>query len=81
MTIRYKLSKSRFLSGFQCQKKLWLEKHHPELKAVTPDSQQAILDQGTRVGELAREQFRDGVLIEADYDEIPLALKQTRIVS
>jgi len=73
-----RLSKSKYLSGLQCQKRLWLEIHHPELAPPPPPSQQRIFDQGTLVGELAREQFPGGVLIEAKYNEIPLALEQTR---
>lgn len=78
MSTTHKLSKSRFLSGYQCEKKLWLEKHRPELKAPFSDSQQRILDQGTRVGELAREHFPGGILIEADHLHIPEALTETK---
>ncbi len=76
--VRHKLSKSRFLSGYQCQKKLWLEKHRRNL--ITPFSalQQRILDQGTRVGELAQNQFPGGVEIEADHFHIPEAIVQTQ---
>jgi hypothetical protein len=74
----YRLSKSKYLSGRQCDKRLWLEIHSPELIPPTPPSQERIFDQGTNVGELATEQFPDGVLIEADYLNIPDAIKQTK---
>jgi len=72
-----RLSKSKYLSGLQCHKRLWLEIHKPELAPPPPPGQQRIFDQGTRIGELAREEFPDGTLIEADYLNIPEAVKQT----
>jgi len=72
-----RLSKSKYLSGLQCQKRLWLEIHKPELAPPPPPGQQRIFDQGTKVGEMATEEFPEGVLIEADYMNIPNALKQT----
>jgi len=74
----YRLSKSKYLSGLQCQKRLWLEIHKPYLAPPPPPGQQKIFDQGTMVGELATEEFPDGVLIEADYLNIPEAIKQTK---
>jgi len=73
----FRLSKSKYLSGLQCHKRLWLETHKPELAPPPPPGQQRIFDQGIAVGELAREEFPDGVLIVADYLNIPEALKQT----
>lgn len=73
-----RLSKSKYLSGLQCQKRLWMEIHKPELASPPPPGQQRIFDQGTTVGELATEEFPDGVLIEADYLNIPDAIKQTK---
>ena len=73
----FRLSKSKYLSGLQCHKRLWLEIHKPELAPPPTPGQQRIFDQGTTVGELATEDFPDGVLIEADYLNIPEATKQT----
>jgi len=75
---QYRLSKSKYLSGTQCYKKLWLEIHKPELAPPPPPSQQRIFDQGTKVGKMATEDFPGGVLIEADYLNIPDAIKQTK---
>jgi len=61
------LSKSKFLAGRQCLKRLYLEVHSPELAAPVSEAQQAIFDQGTRVGELARGRWPDGVLVSAPY--------------
>ena len=61
------MSKSRFLAGLQCHKRLYLECFHPELADPVDVGRQAILDIGTRVGELARDLFHGGVLIEEDH--------------
>lgn len=72
-----RLSKSKFLSGLQCLKRLYLEVHAPEL-ATEPDvHQQAILDMGTEVGELARRRFSGGVLVDADHRHPAEALRRT----
>lgn len=58
---RHVLSKSTFIKGMQCQKALYLNKHHKELKEEITAAQQAIFSQGTKVGELATLLFPGGV--------------------
>lgn len=55
------LSKSTFIRGLQCEKSLYLYKHHYNLKDETPAQLQAIFNQGTNVGVLAQELFLNGV--------------------
>ena len=55
------LSKSTFIRGLQCEKSLYLYKHHYDLKDETPAQLQAIFNQGTNVGILAQELFPNGV--------------------
>lgn len=55
------LSKSTFIRGLQCEKALYLYKHHYNLKDETPAQLQAIFNQGTNVGILAQELFPNGV--------------------
>ncbi len=73
----HSLSKSKFLAGWQCPKRLWLEVHESNLAAPISATQQSIFDQGIQVGEKARDQFPSGVLIEADQFHIQEALDQT----
>ena len=54
------LSKSTFIRGLQCEKSLYLYKHHYRLKDPTPSSLQAVFDQGTNIGILAQELFPKG---------------------
>lgn len=49
-----RLSKSRLVHALQCDRRLWLAVHRPEL-AVIDAATQAVFDSGNRVGELARE--------------------------
>ncbi len=72
-----RLSKSKFLSGLQCPKRLYLEIRAPEL-ATEPDAQtQAILEMGTSLGELARQRYPGGVLVDADHRHAAEALRRT----
>ena len=61
------LSKSRFLAGLQCYKRLYLECFHRDLADPVDPRQQALLDAGTQVGELARGLYPGGVRIVDDY--------------
>ncbi|MEK7351131.1 MAG: DUF2779 domain-containing protein [Nitrospirota bacterium] len=72
-----RLSKSKFLSGLQCHKRLYLEVHQPSLATKPDAATQAIFDMGTEVGELARSRFSGGVLVAAGYRQTEAALAQT----
>lgn len=56
-----RLSKSTFIRGLQCEKSLYLYKHHYRLKDPTPPSLQAVFDQGINIGVLAQRLFPNGV--------------------
>ena len=74
MSIR--ISKSRFLAGCQCPKRLYWQVHEPELAAEPEDAVHAIIDQGREVGLLARKLFPGGV--EAHGDNLDQAIRTTR---
>ena len=57
------LSKSKLLSGLQCDKRLWLESHHPKARTTDPQLE-ARLQGGTKVGVIARREWPDGLLVE-----------------
>ena len=73
----HRLSKSRFLAGLQCAKRLYLEIHSPELATPPTPDRRAIMDMGTEVGVVARQYFPHGVLVEETHRQIPLALLRT----
>ena len=58
---KYKLSKSTFIRGLQCEKSLYLYKNHYNLKDPISSSLQTTFDQGTNIGILAQELFPNGV--------------------
>jgi hypothetical protein len=74
-----RLSKSRFTAGLQCHKLLWWRVHEPDAPEMVPSpEQQAVFDQGHRVGARACEEFPGGVLVDASHDDIEGRLEQTR---
>jgi hypothetical protein len=71
------LSKSLYLSGLQCHKRLWLEVNAPTRPALSA-AQQRMVDQGTEVGKLARQFFPEGLLIDASFSQVEQAIAQTQ---
>lgn len=71
----YGLSKSRIIAWKQCPKKLWLQVRRPELLDDANTNQQ-ILQAGNEVGEVARQLYPDGILI--DDEDLRDALASTQ---
>ena len=63
------LSKSKYLSGTQCPKRLWLEINNPEKATPITAAQQHLFDQGHEIEKLARNQFPDGLLIKGELNQ------------
>ena len=57
------LTKSKYLSGLQCHKRLWYEENHPERASSLSRAQYRLFRQGREVGEYARTLFQGGRLI------------------
>ncbi len=74
------LSKSRFMAGLQCHKRLYLECYHRDLADLVKVQQQALFDMGTKVGILARELYPGGVLIKEDYFNHSAAVESTKTI-
>lgn len=75
MSAEVRLSKSKYMAGRQCEKRLWLEVHRPDLIDWN-QVQAARLAAGTGFGELARELLGPGVLVDCGPD-MPAAITQT----
>lgn len=69
------ISKSKFVAGLQCPKRLYLQVHQPQLAKVTD---QFNKDQGTAVEVLARNLFPGGVLVDVDRNHVAQAVRATR---
>jgi predicted RecB family nuclease len=59
------LSKSKYCKAVQCNKILWLDKYKPE--EAIEKARDSVLENGTKVGELARQYF--GEYININFDE------------
>ncbi len=71
------LSKSRLMALHQCPLRLWNEVHRRDLMQEPSAEAQARFDAGTEVGELARDLYPKGRLIDAEYWDFTKAKKQT----
>jgi hypothetical protein len=70
------ITKSKYIAGVQCLKRLYLIVHSPELAVQPDDSDQSIIEQGLEIGLLARQMFPGGVTVESrDRDQ---AIRSTR---
>ncbi len=75
---RHLLSKSTFMMGLQCPKRLWLYKNKPELRPEISESQQMVFTKGTNTGLLAQQLFPAGKdATPVDYFSYPQAIRQT----
>ncbi len=72
-----RLSKSRYLAGLQCHKRLYLDVHQPALATPPDASTQAILDMGREVGILAQQRFGGGVLVKSGFRQREAAISET----
>jgi len=59
-----KISKSKFVAGCQCPKRLYLQVRQPELAAEPGAANAAVMEQGREVGLLARQLFPGGVEVD-----------------
>ncbi len=71
------LSKSRFMGGLQCLKRVYLECFDRNLADEIPPDRQAIFEAGTRVGKIARDRYPGGRLISEDYRRHKAAIQST----
>jgi len=57
------ISKSTYLMGLQCQKLIWFRYNAKDQIPAPDEATQAVFDQGTEVGELARQLFPGGIVV------------------
>ncbi len=72
-----RISKSKFVAGCQCLKRLYWQVHSPELAAEPDAASEAIIQQGHEVGMVARQLFPGGVEVRSD-GGLAEAIKVTR---
>ena len=72
------ITKSKFVAGVQCLKRLYLQVHQPGLAAEADEASKAVIEQGRQVGLVAQKAFPGGVMVEAGPTELDKAIKTTR---
>src|SRR6516225_4408774 len=73
-----RISKSKYMAGVQCLKRLYWQVHHPELAAEPDAADKAIIEQGREVGLLARRMFPEGVEVAPNGGGLDEAIRATR---
>ena len=62
----------------QCLKRLYWQVHEPDLAVECDASAQAILDQGSEVGRIARKLCPGGIEVEGDHEALDQAIRKTK---
>jgi len=76
---KHKISKSRFVSGMQCEKKLYFDLFRGDLKPTLTEQQKALFESGNLVGELAQKVFPNGKDASPEsYYDFSKSIEQTR---
>ena len=60
------LSKSDYMTAYNCVKALWLKKNRKDLIPIINEAQQTSFDIGNEVQELARQYFDNGIMVNAE---------------
>ncbi len=78
MNLTDRLSKSRYMAGLQCPRRLYLTVHHRELATPPSPETEGRFATGHAVGDLAQARFPTGVLVTEDYLHHREAVATTR---
>jgi len=73
------LSKSRYCKGVQCPKILWMDKYKPD--EAVDNLPEAVLANGNRVGDLARDYFGEYKLVEFTLNKSVMVKSTEELVS
>jgi hypothetical protein len=72
-----KISKTKFMAGVQCLKRLYLLVHEPDLEPQADDANEATIEQGREVGLLARQLFPGAIEVDGS-GGLEAAIRTTR---
>jgi predicted RecB family nuclease len=75
------ISKSHFMSGVQCLKRLYWQVHEPELTGSPDAAAVAIMEQGREVGKLARLLFAGGIEVRSGDPEEAIRITRELIAN
>jgi Domain of unknown function(DUF2779) len=72
------LSKSRLISAWQCRKRLYLEKHHPELAEISAATE-SLFSTGHQVGAISQQLYGTADAVEIPFNrKMGLMLQETQ---
>lgn len=72
------LSKSKFVAGIQCLKRLYLQCYNPRPEDDIDEATKAMFKQGHEVGSMAQKAFSGGILVNFDQMPFDVAASITR---
>lgn len=75
------ITKSKYMAGVQCLKRLYLLVHSPELAGGMDAAAFSIMDQGRQVGKLARQLFPGGVEVRTGNPQEAIRITQELIAN
>jgi predicted RecB family nuclease len=75
------ISKSKYMAGVQCLKRLYLLVHQPEIAGGKDASDFALMDQGRQVGKLAQQLFPGGVVVRSGNPEEAIRITRELVAS
>ena len=73
----HRLTKTRFMAGLECERRLWLQVHRPHDRQPPSVSEVQRMQTGTAFGRQVTKLFKGGVRIEAGADDPDRALEET----
>ncbi len=73
------LSKSKYCSGIQCPKILWMDAHMPEERVDT--ASQTVFENGNLIGDLARGYFGEYALVEYSADKKVMVEETKKLIA
>lgn len=75
----YRLSKSSFIRGLQCEKSLYLDRYGDELRNPIDDAKEATFERGRDVGKLAQQLFPGGIDASTGKEfDVPRTIKRSK---
>jgi hypothetical protein len=72
------LTKSKYLAGLQCEKRVWLQCRRPKLATPPDAARRALFAMGTEVGARAQRLFPGGVLVREGPAQHARAVRRTQ---
>lgn len=72
-----RLSKSKIAAFEHCPRRLWLQVYRPD-QGKHDEATLRLFENGHRIGELARQEYRNGILVAEDHQNVMAAIERTR---